>query len=191
MKLLPIVEGPGDASAAGHLLRKILAAQDIYDIEVIRPYKAGEFFKVRKAFANLVRQLEKEEALLLVLIDCDDGCAKDRAAELKALVPDDLKHVPIEIAFIVKEFESLFLCDPNTTRRHLEMADDVEFPDSPEEIRGAKAWLSRGMAEGRAYKETTDQEQLAARLDLDVVRPKSRSLRHLESAIRRLRERAN
>ena len=191
MKLIPIVEGPGDASAVPHLLRGILYANKIFDVEIDRPYKAGEFFKVRKVFPNLIRALEKEGALLLVLIDCDDGCAVTKASELRDLIPEDLAHVRLEIAFIVREYESLFLFDPETTRACLQIANDIAFPDQPEELRGVKGWLSRVMGEGRAYKETVDQEQITARLDLDVIRPRSRSFRHLESALRRLREKMN
>lgn len=185
MKLIPIVEGPGDASAAPLLVRSILFHHQIFNIEIARPYKAGEFFKVRKGFANLVRALSKENALLLLLIDCDDGCAIDRAEELKGLLPGDC-DVHFEIAFIVREYESLFLCDPDTTRAQLKIDPGVEFPEHPEEIRGAKGWLSKAMGEGMAYKETIDQEQISARLNFDVIRPRSRSFRHLESVLLRL-----
>lgn len=183
MQILPVVEGAGDVSAVPEVLRRILAESQLFECQVLRPFKAGDYYALRKRFPNYVRMFAKERAAVLVLLDCDDGCAVEWATELAELIPQDLIELPIRFAFAVREFESFFLADSATSKAHLLIDLKVDFPSDPEVIRGAKEWLSRHMASGKAYKETIDQQALAAKMNLATVSAKSHSFRHLKKAV--------
>lgn len=185
MKLLPVVEGYGDVQAVPHLLRRMLLARGVYDVEIERPFRHGEYWRIKRGFSELVRQLAKEDGCILVLVDCEDGCAAEWAAELIRNLPQDL-DVQVEIAFMVREFETLFLADPETTRQVLGIQPNVVFPEAPEAVRDAKGWLTRHMQSGERYRVTIDQERLAAQVNLDTLRNRSPSFRHLERSIDRL-----
>lgn len=185
MRIASIVEGYGDVSAVPVLLRRILHDNQIYEFEIAQPFRAGDYWRVRRGFADLVRQLAKEGASILVLLDCDDGCPVEFRDELLSAVPGDIDST-IEVAFIVREFESMFLADEVTSKRELEIPEGVPFPVDPEVPRDAKGWLSRHMPYGMGYKETVHQEQLVARISLETLRITSRSFRHLETCLMRL-----
>ena len=53
---------------------------------------------------------------------------------------------------------------------HRGIREDLQAPRAPEEIRGAKEWLSRNMTAGRSYRETLDQPALTAVFDLRSAR---------------------
>ncbi len=185
MNIQPVVEGYGDVQAIPHLIRRMLHERSIYDVRISHPFRAGDFWKVRRAFPTLIRQLSKEASATIVLLDNDDGCAIVKREELAQLIPKDL-DTHCELAFLTKEFETLFLADPDTSKRVLGIPDNVEFPSNPEEVRDAKGWLSRHMPQGFGYKETVHQEQLSSQVVLETLRQRSPSFRHLNRCIDRL-----
>jgi hypothetical protein len=78
---------------------------------------------------------------------------------------------------------NLFIHDKDATRAVFPDIKDIPFPVKPEDIRGAKEWLSAQRPSGMAYKETVHQEKITARLDLDLLREKSPDFAHLERAV--------
>ncbi|RKU20123.1 hypothetical protein C6501_00610 [Candidatus Poribacteria bacterium] len=50
------------------------------------------------------------------------------------------------------------------------MKNDIDSPDNPEEIRGAKEWLRHRMQRGKTYSARRDQPALAARFDMEQAR---------------------
>jgi len=67
------------------------------------------------------------------------------------------------------EFESWFLASARSLRGRRGLPQDLEPPDQPEEIRGAKEWLSNHIP-GGAYAPTVDQASLTHALDLTLAR---------------------
>lgn len=183
MRLLPVVEGPGDVQSVPELIRRVLHVNEIYQVTLLRPYRSGDIYAVRKRFQNLLRSLAKERARILWVLDCDDGCPVEYVAELRPLIPTDLAKVRLRFAFIVREYESMFLANPEVTRRLLRISSDKAFPNAPEALRGAKEWISKNMPAGKAYKETVDQIRLTSSLNLDALRKNSPSFRHFERAL--------
>jgi hypothetical protein len=190
-RLLAIVEGQGDAKAIPLLIRNILKARHIYDIKLLPPQRRGEYPVVAKNFDRLFEiAVRLEKAPILWVMDFDaEGCncpyeaaqaLLDRAAELRP-------GWPIEIAFLVKEYEVLFLHDENATRHVFpDLAKDKPFPSSPEKIRDAKGWISERLPSDKAYSATAHQEKITAQLNLDLLRQKSKDFAHLERAILKL-----
>lgn len=191
-RILPIVEGEGDMAAVPVLLRRILEHHQHFDVQVLRPQRRGELVKVRSNFERFFEAALLEEAPILWVVDYDvAGCdcvvqdhqsLRHRAQQLR---PD----WPIEFAFMVQEFETMFLADKTASRSVLTRIPDTQaFPTDPEDIRDAKGWLSEAMPKGFAYKPTIHQAKIAHALNLPSLRDKSPSFAHLERAVLRLVE---
>jgi len=185
-RLLPIVEGDAEIRAVPVLVRRILYHNGIFDVKILHPHLRGDINAVRKNFSRFIKMAMKEAASVLWVLDCDDGCPVTLVRELKSISNAEYKPYPIEYAFIVKEFESLFLSDAERTRKRLSIKQSIPFPADPESIRGVKEWLSQNMPPGQIYKPTIHQEALSSAVDLDVLRGGSPSYRHFERALLRL-----
>lgn len=186
-RVLPIVEGQGDATAVPALMRRVAAEHGIHNLEILTPHRRGDLPKIRSRLSDFLEAARLENAPVFWVLDYDcQGCVDvdadmaQLAAESERLAPD----MQIKYSLIVKEFESLFLVDEPTTRRVFkDIPAEITFPDKPEEVRGAKEWLSKARPKGQAYKETTHQEKLASQLDLTVLRHRSPSFVRFEAAL--------
>jgi len=185
--LLPIVEGYGDIQAVPILLRRILEHHNIFDVKVLSPHKRGDLPKIKANFDNYFKMEIKENAAILLLIDFDCAscvCVADEAVQLYQKAHAIRAEWPFKVAFMVKEFETLFLAEANASRSVLkQIPKNKAFPDAPESIRDAKGWLSKAMPSGYAYKETVHQVKLAAAVNLERLRESSASFRHLEKSV--------
>lgn len=187
-RLLPIVEGHGEIPAVPILIRNILAAQGIHDVQPLSAWRHGEYPSVTKNFDNLFLAAIKEKAPILWVMDFDSKdyacpvqeaqCLLTRAAALRP-------GWPLKIAFLVREYETLFLIDEAATRKVFpDIPAKKLFPENPENIRGAKEWLSKARpSPGSAYKETVHQAKITAQLNLELLRARSPDFAHLERAI--------
>lgn len=188
-RLLPIVEGQGDTKAVPVLLRRILESHGIYDHELktLCAHQRGEYPTVVKNFDNLFQAAIKEKAAILWIMDFDSkhyDCPVKEAQNLLARAAALRPGWPLKIAFLVKEYEALFLVDEAASRAVFpDISPKINFPEHPEEIRDAKGWLSKSRPSGSAYKETVHQEKITARLNLDLLRTRSSDFVHLERAV--------
>ena len=189
--ILPIVEGEGDQKAVPYLIRRILheVSQD-YAVQVLTPHKRGDLPKVRRQFERWYETALLEDALVLWVMDFDCADCVDHEAAREALLTRARKVNPsgvLEVVFMVKEFESIFLHDDEALRIAFpELSSERPMPRDPEGIRNAKGWISDSLPRGRAYKETVDQARLCHHIDLDRVRQASASYARFEAAVRAL-----
>ncbi len=185
-RLLAIVEGEGDLKAVPELLRRILHHHNCFDVQVLA-HKRGDLPKVLANFENVFKMAVKEDAAILLLLDFDCkncACVVQSAEPFYKKVEDLRPDWAFKVAFMVKEFETLFLADRNATRSVLkDIPEMTNFPADPESVRGAKEWLSKAMPSGIAYKETVHQVKIVSQLDLNHLRTHSPSYRHLEKAL--------
>lgn len=187
-RLLPIVEGYGEDKAVPLLLRRILESHGIYQTQILPARRYGEYPTVTKNFDNLFLAAIKEKAPILWVMDFDSkdySCPIEEARQLLARAATLRPDWPLKIAFLVKEYETLFLIDKVATRKVFpDIPAKMPFPANPEQIRGAKEWLSKARpSPGSAYKPTVDQVRITAHLDLDLLRERSSDFAHLERAI--------
>jgi hypothetical protein len=186
-RLLSIVEGQGDEKAVSVLVRRILQDHGHYDIKLLPPQRRGEYPTVVKNFENYFLAAIKEKAPILWILDFDaEGCdcPYQEAATLLARAQELRAGWPIRVAFLVKEYEVLFLHDEQATRKvFTDIPKETAFPAEPESIRDAKGWLSQQRPRGCAYKETVHQEKITAHLDLGLLRERSGDFVHLERAV--------
>ncbi|MDP2882587.1 MAG: DUF4276 family protein [Azonexus sp.] len=187
-RLLPIVEGHGEDRAVPLLIRRILEAQGIYDVELISAQRKGEYPSVARNFDNIFQAATLVKAPILWVMDFDSkdyDCPIKEAQKLLARADALRPGWPIKIAFLVKEYETLFLIDEAATRKVFpDISPKTPFPLEPEKIRGAKEWLSKARpAAGNAYKPMVDQAKITAHLDLSLLRTRSADFAHLERAV--------
>lgn len=190
-KLLPVVEGEGDFDAFPILLRNILYSHSLFGIQVLNPpHKRGDLVKIKNRFNEYFQDAIKYGAAVIWVTDFDvDGCScvAETQSEMRSLANNIRPSWPIEFVFMVKEYETLFLADPNATRKVLgQISQSKAFPANPETVRDAKGWLINAMPQGFAYKSTVHQAKITAALNFDVLRTASPSFAHLERAVLRL-----
>jgi len=183
MRILPIVEGPGDVDSVPLLLRRLLHERhNVFDVEIARQYRYGENGKVTRNFSRQALAAAKEGVPLLWTLDCDDGCPVEWANHFEQIIPAGIT-VPIKFAFFQREYECMFLAEHDCLVAELAINPATPRSSHPENIRGAKERISKMMPAGAAYKETVHQARLTARMDLNNALANSRSLRHLESSV--------
>ncbi|NKQ35435.1 MAG: DUF4276 family protein [Chloroflexi bacterium] len=191
-KIYAIVEGQGEAnrslssgqSAVVVLISKLLTELSgwalLYPAEKWPPFRMsyGSFFKEDK-LENAIRYHQKFEdcAALLILLDMDDDCPKDKAHELVSRI-NRMRPLPFSVIVVgaKREYESWFLASLETIHNgHI-------YDGEPESRRDAKGWLRKNFR----YKPTRHQAEYTRRLDLALACERSRSFRRLYHAFQEL-----
>ena len=175
VRIIPVVEGVGECDAVPVLIRRI--ALDIdpgFVPHILSPLRvpAAKLKKPEELDRTIKLAALKLQGAggIFILVDCDDGCpAKEGPAllEMAQKVRPDMK---ISVVLAKKEYEAWFIAASESLRNKRSLPDTLSSPPNPEEIRGAKEWLSRQMPPGVRYSETSDQAALTAVFDMDAAR---------------------
>lgn len=186
--IVPIVEGDGDVEAVPVLVRALLAQQQAWGWTVARPKKAGGLNSLRSRLADFLRYADGERDCggILILIDLDDGCAREEALQLAAAARAVAITHPTAIVFACREYEAWFLASIETIAGNHDLPAGLVYPGEVEARRGVKEWLRDQMPRGKTYKETIHQVRMTAQLDLGMAYQRSRSFRRLSHAIAEL-----
>lgn len=172
-----IVEGHGETDAVPILVRRIAAVVDPSLSVVIRPVLRVPASRLLRA-GELERQVEfagrfvAPDGAILILVDADakDACPAKDGPQLLARARVARGDIDISVVLAKREFEAWFLAAATSLRGVRRLSDDLEPPENPEEIRGAKEWLSRHMPRHQPYAETTDQAALTQVFDMIQAR---------------------
>lgn len=169
-----IVEGHGECQSVPILIRRIAGQLDPQlEVQIPRP--------VRITKSRLLKAHELERAVelaamsigsrggILVILDSDDDCPATLAPSLIQRTQAARKDLPSSVVLPRREFESWFLAAAASLRGHRRFPGDLDIPPEPEEIVGAKEWLSRRIRSG-AYSPTVDQASLTQAFDLALAR---------------------
>ena len=175
-----IVEGHGDVVAVPVLLRRIgqMIAPHL-ELRIGRPVRIPRSKIVKpneleRCLELLARQTPSPRAFL-VLIDADDDCPKQLGPALLARGRQVRPDVPLAVVLAKHEFEAWFLAAIESLGGHRGLGAPLESVPDPENIRDAKARLTRLMIDDRAYAETIDQPAMAQRFDMKRARQFSAS----------------
>jgi hypothetical protein len=187
-----VVEGYGDMEGLRVLIRRLLTERISPSSpapNLPKPHrvpkgslKAGQLEKAVAAAGNRV----PGAGGILVLVDADDDCPGTEGPAWLARARKARTDKPVAVVFAKREFEAWFLAAAVSLAGKRGLSTDLAPPPSPEEVRGAKEWLTDRMEGSRAYKETLDQPALAAALDLDQARAGSPSFDKLWREVERL-----
>jgi hypothetical protein len=104
------------------------------------------------------------------MLDADDDCPAVLGPSLKARALPIVGGQGVAVVIPKREFESWFLAAARSLAGTRGLHDQLVPPENPEDIRGAKEWLSRNMVPGRTYSPTVDQAALVAGMDLAAAR---------------------
>jgi len=102
------------------------------------------------------------------LADCEDHAPCKLGPTLLARAKAARGDIPVGVVLAYREFETWFLAAAESLRGRRGLPADLEPPDNPEAIRGAKEWLGKHMP--RKYSETLDQPALTDKFDLGAAR---------------------
>lgn len=194
-RIVLLVEGDGDKLAVPVLLRRILAEQEVFNVEIASPAKVGDHRKLLR-LAELEKHIRyadlKDGSAILVMLDCDDGCAASLAQEfhsrVAAMQPAIGKR--FEVALLVREYETMFLWSLAALMERFSdygwRAGALEHDRNWDLLRDAKGTLRGMFRSGRGYKELLDQPRLSSAIDFRRLREHCSSFRHLEKCLARL-----
>lgn len=172
IKVVPIVEGYAEVHAVPVLLRRIAKALQVYDIQIGKPIRCHRHRLVKSG--ELERAIELAvmksgtQGRVLLLLDADEDCPAKLGPELLARAKQARGDVGIDVVFAKREFEAWFLGSLESLRLKYSIAEGSLPPADPEEIRGAKEYLSRLM--GGPYSEVIDQPSMADTFDMETAR---------------------
>lgn len=173
--LAAIVEGHGECEAVPVLVRRIAQTLDPALSPLVQPI-------IRVPASRLVKQGEIERAIelaarknagqggVLVLLDCDDGCPAEEGPTLLRRATKARADFPVSVVLAKREFEAWFLAAAESLRGRRGLPADLISPENPEDIRGAKEWLTEKMLQGQSYAESSDQPALTAVFDMNAAR---------------------
>ena len=181
-----IVEGNGEEQATPVLIRHIARACGFHSsIKCsVRRVPKSQLLKPReleRAVEALTRQIGRSQPIL-ILLDADDDCPKELAANLKARCQAEHADVTISIVIAKKEYEAWFLAAANSLAGHRGMAEHVNPPSDPESVQGAKEWLTAHMPSDQCYSPTRHQSAYSDLMDLSGARL-ARSFRKFEKEV--------
>jgi len=201
VKIAAIVEGHGECEAVPILIRRIAQVIDPGFVPKVLPplrvpasrlLKEGE---MERSVELAARKLQGQGAILVVL-DCDweNGCPAVEGPALLKRAVEVRKDLPIAVILAKKEFEAWFLAAAESLRGKHGLPNDLQSPPGPEEIRGAKEWLSSMMPYGQSYAETTDQPAFTALFDMSAARRADsfdKCYREIEKMLKQLHDSTN
>jgi hypothetical protein len=123
-----------------------------------------------------------------LVVDCDDDCPVTTSAEFAARANPIAQRFSkkVGIAFIQKEFETLFLYSLRELSvkysEHGWLLKESDTATDWTSVRGAKGELNRRM-KNYTYKETRDQVKFVSAIDIENVVSSCRSAKHLRRLI--------
>jgi hypothetical protein len=180
--IVPIVEGHGEIEAVPELIRRIAAWKFAAYPQINPPYRvrASSFlkydFEFRRAIALASAKAAQGQGVVLILLDCEDGCPATLGPEILEQALRIRGDVSYLVTLAYREYETWFLYAASSLAGVAGLPEGLTPPENPEALRDAKGWLSGRMAHG--YKETQHQVSLTARFDLDLAQS-SASFRRL------------
>ena len=129
--------------------------------------------EIERTIVQAVRSRPGATAILVVL-DADDDCPVDVAADLMARAGGETE-LPVRVVVPKVEIEAWVLASIESVRGVRGICEDAAVPLDPEAIRDAKGALSRLMDGARGYVATDDLPAFFAAIDLDEAATRSPS----------------
>ena len=193
VKIGCIVEGESEVETVPLLIRRIAA--NLYPdlvIETPRPIRVhrnqvvqADRFEQR---VELAAQRIGGQGAIFIILDVDDACPAQLGPELLNQASQTRSDLPIAVVLAKYEFEAWFLASAESLRGQRGLRDNIQSPNDPETIRGAKEWLSHRMENSRTYRETQDQPALTALFDIEQARQADSFDKCYREIVRLLRE---
>lgn len=169
-----VVEGHGDVEAVQILVQRVAESirlteqvkiQAIIRTPKSKLVKTGE---IERAVDLAARKLSGHGAVF-VLLDSDDDCPQQLGPALLARALQARGDLPIAVVLAKREFESWFIAAIESLAGQDGFSPQIQVPEDPESIRGAKEWLTQQMLGDRSYSPTLDQPRLTRRFSIEMA----------------------
>jgi len=180
ISIIPIVEGQSEVESVPVLMRRLQNDWRIFNLEIGKPVRSKRYQIVRE------EELERRVKLamsrpdcqaVVIVLDADDDCPKTLAPQLLSRARNVAQDIPVSVVMPKSELESWFVGSIESLRGAHGISEDASSPENPEDIRGAKEFLTNAMESQRHYIETADQPALAAVFNIDQAHRNCRSFR--------------
>lgn len=187
ISIIPIVEGQSELESVPVLMRRLRDKWGIFSLEIGRPVRVKRYQVVRE------EELERRVTLamsrpnchaIVIVLDADDDCPKNLAPQLLERARSVARDIPVSVVMPKSELESWFIGSIESLRGKRGISVSVSSPENPEDIRGAKRFLTNAMESQRHYIETADQPALAAVFNIDQAHRNCRSFRKFYKDLR-------
>jgi hypothetical protein len=172
---IPIVEGHGEQKALPLLIRRIFEEIAPLTFPIVNPpirVKSGSFLNDPDYFGKYVTYAADKAAQaggeVLILLDCEDDCPATLGPALLARAKNVRSDVPTTVVLAHREYETWFLAAAESLRGCGGLSANLSLPANPEQIRGAKEWLGRHMAQ--SCDPIIHQAAFTARFDLSQAK---------------------
>ena len=173
--IVSIVEGRGEVDAVPILLRRIAAvALPAVVVDVRSPIRVDRR-KIVKA-EELERAVELAArkvgtgGRILILLDAEDDCPAELAPELLRRARAARRDRAIRVVLAKTEYEAWFLAAAESIAGRHGIDAAAAAPTDPEEVTGAKEWLTSRMPAGQPYRPTRHQAALTSAFDMAAAR---------------------
>lgn len=187
-----IAEGFGETDAVPQLLRRVFQqVYGVYDVDFPKTWRvsAGTLLKGNTLESYLLTASKKSLCrAVMVLLDADDEeqCPATLGPELLRRGQEVIPHIPLSVVLAKREYETWFIAGVKGLRGVKGLPGNILCPPNPEEIRGAKEWLSRHLPPKLPYAPTSLQASFTTYFDLGDAYDKSRSFRKMWKEMGRL-----
>ena len=185
----PIVEGQGEVEAVPLLLRRILGALGVWDVQVGRPLRSSRHQVVREAdLKNMLVIATRTNSIqaIVIILDLDDDCARNLIPNMKRWATETAANVPCAVVLARREYEAWFLASIESLQGKHGILPTATHETNPEAKRGAKEALSLHMPKNRPYREMDHQPAMTAVFDMGMAYRKASSFRKLVSEMCRV-----
>jgi hypothetical protein len=167
-----VVEGHGDLEAVPIAVQRVAhhAAPELV-VQVSAPLRTPKSRLIRpgelERAVNFAALRIRHRGAVLVVLDSDDDCPATVGPQLLARASRAAGETPVAVVLAKSEFESWFVAAAESLAGWVGLPGGLQAPADPENIRGAKEWLTGRMEGTRSYSTTLDQPVLARVFDLD------------------------
>ncbi|MEM7532057.1 MAG: DUF4276 family protein [Chloroflexota bacterium] len=187
-KIYAIVEGHGEANKGKRGQQSaivVLVGRMLHELGCWHLFPQGKHSAYRMSYQEFFTGSQFEQSIrshksypdcaaVLVLLDMDDDCPKEKSAELVQRI-HQMERLPFSVVIVCAkcEYESWFLASIESIHEGA-----MPYDGEPEERRGAKEWLRKQFG----YKPTQDQSTYTRQMDFTLVYERSRSFQRLYHA---------
>jgi hypothetical protein len=178
--IVPIVEGHAEVESIPILMRRLRDSWHYFNLEISKPIRVNRYQIVKEG--ELERRIKLAMTrpncrAIVIVLDADDDCPKNLAPQLLNRAVIAAPQIPISVVLPKSELESWFIGSIESLRGKHGISVSASSPTNPEDMRGAKEFLTNAMERNSHYIETIDQPALAALFDIDLARRNCRSFR--------------
>lgn len=184
IQIASIVEGHGEVAALPVLLRRLnewrpghCYAQALPPIRVHRDRFLNREDEFRKQLLLAAAKCG-EQGWILVVLDADDDCPVELAADIYQRARQHVPHRRLSVVLPKREYEAWFIAAARSLDGCRGFRCPDELPADAETPRDAKGWLRQNMG-SQTYSEVLDQPAFTAYFDLQQALDNSRSFRKL------------